>query len=101
RRRAVRPPAGAVRAPNPRVGVGPLLEGCVNNYAFGLRGRAVDQVAHLVRRLRELREHVAGDDVGIGRVRTADADADAAEVRRSQAFEQRLESVLAGQAAAD
>src|SRR5205823_9241666 len=41
------------------------------------------------------------DDVGIGRVRTADADANAAEVGRPESFAQRLEPVVAGQAPAD
>ena len=46
-------------------------------------------------------QDVAGDDLGVGRVRPADADAHAREVRRAEARLQRLQPVVAGEAAAD
>ena len=46
-------------------------------------------------------EHVGGDDVRVGRVRAPDADADAVEVRAAELALERLEAVVAGQAAAE
>ena len=49
---------------------------------------------------RHAAEHVAGDDVGVGRVRAPDADAHAVEVRAAELALERLQPVVAGQAAA-
>src|SRR3954471_14646577 len=61
--------------------------------------RAADQLRHLVLRLAELREHVAGNDVGVGGVGTVDTHADALEVRAPEALLEGLEAVVAGQSA--
>ncbi len=52
-------------------------------------------------RLGEAAQHMGGDDLRVGRVRPSDADADAPEVRAAQPALERLQAVVAGQAAAE
>src|SRR4051794_37656580 len=65
----------------------------------GVRG-ALDQVAHVVRRLAESPEHVGRHDVGVGGIRPPDAHAHAVEVSSSEILLQRLQAVVSGQPAA-
>src|SRR5215217_2415771 len=67
---------------------------------LGLLGRAVDQVGDVGGRLAPLPEHVGGDDVGVRGVRAPDADAHPVEVRAAELALERLQPVVAGQAAA-
>ena len=59
------------------------------------------ELAHLRRRLAPGAEDVAGDDVRVGGVRPADADADAVEVRAAEVALEGLQAVVAGEAAAE
>ena len=69
--------------------------------ALGLVGGALDQLANLVVGLVEARQHVAGDDVGVGRVRPPDADAHPPEVRSAEPLGEALQAVVAGEPAAE
>ena len=59
-----------------------------------------NSAANLVAALAEAAEHVAGDDLGVGRVGAADADPDAPEVAAAEAALEALQPVVAGDAAA-
>src|ERR687893_3128139 len=62
---------------------------------------AVDEVGDLARRLPPSPQHVRGHDLRVRGVGAADADADAMEVGRAELAAQRLQAVVAGQAAAE
>src|SRR5829696_252928 len=62
--------------------------------------RPLNQVTHLAGRLLEAAEHVCRDDLGIRRVGPAHSHPDAPEVTASEPSLERLEAVVAGEAAA-
>src|SRR4051794_32166284 len=68
---------------------------------FGLVARAVDEVRHLTAGLLPPPEHVRGDDLGIGGVGASHADADAVELGAAELALERLQAVVAGEAAAE
>ena len=67
---------------------------------LGLVGRALDELAYLVRRPAPAAQHVPRDDVGVRRVGPPDPDADAHEVRAAELAPQRLQPVVAREPAA-
>src|SRR5688500_18788373 len=67
---------------------------------LGLGDGRIDQRPDLVAALGEAAEDVAGDDLGVGPLRPADADPQAPEVAAAEAAVEALEAVVAGDAAA-
>jgi hypothetical protein len=61
----------------------------------------VDELIDLARRLAKAREDIIGHNIGGARRGAADADADAGKVAAAELCAQRLETVVAGEAAAD
>src|SRR6476659_8461279 len=68
---------------------------------FGCVRRLAHQRSDLLGALLPLPQDVGRDDLGVRGVRAPDADANAAEVRGAEALLERLQAVVAGQAAAD
>ena len=95
-------PTGALALVNLPLDLETLLsELSAEHEALGLVGRAADRGPRPRRALAPAAEHVGGDDVRVGRVRPADADPHAVEVRRAELALERLQPVVAGQAAAE
>src|SRR5919106_6739550 len=75
--------------------------GRCRDQAVELVGGALHERAHLVLGLAEAAQDVRGDDLGGGAVGPADPDPDPPEVRAAEAALERLEAVVARQAAAE
>ena len=75
-----------------------LLRG---HHALDLGAGALHQLAYFLGALAKASEHVRGDDLGVGGVGAPDPDAHAPEVRAAELALERLQAVVAGQAAAE
>src|ERR1700676_4001745 len=62
---------------------------------------ALDQLGDLLLALAEVSQHPGRDDLGVGRVRAPDADADACEIGSAELALERLQPVVAGEPTAD
>ena len=93
-RRAARPAGAAATAPSYSA-VSPSAIRSAASLAASTRPRDLGVA------LPPAAEHVGRDDVGVGRVRPPDADPHPREVGRPEALLERLQAVVAGQAAAE
>jgi len=73
----------------------------IQHYGGNRVASAIDERIDVGLRLTKAREDIGGDDLWIGRIRAADADPDAGEANVAELGAQRLETVVAGEAAAD